>query len=242
MSFTINTNFAATCTAIGSQGKNAQERPVPQHISKPTRNYGAFEDSNELLMSSQTSTAIRRAQNFQATLSDFYIFLQTQDTALEQLQKLIDSESETLDGQVPSADSEFLQIFQSLADERFNDRYLFSHDNDEDPLYLESTESQASFRLNRPRLTASPTNIQTLSQHIAMARIENQRERKNLLTLAESPLNSLEIPPLPTGKIPNTDTAKETATEYKNRVLRDTQAALAVQANANRESVLRLFN
>ena len=242
MSFTITTNFAATCNAIGAQGKNAQERPVPQHTSKPTRHYGVFEDSNELLMSTQTSTAIRRAQNFQASLSDSYSFLQTQDIALEHLQKLVEHESEILDGQDPSADPEFLQVFQSLADEKFNSLSLFSHGNDEDPLYLESTESQASVRLNRPRLVATPTDIQTLTQHIALARSENQRERKNILQLAEAPIKTLDIPVIHTGKIPNTDAAKETAAEYKNRVLFDAQAAISVQANANRESVLRLFN
>ncbi|MCX6973947.1 MAG: hypothetical protein NTZ94_06515 [Verrucomicrobia bacterium] len=242
MSFTINTNLATTCNAIGAQGKNAQERRVPQHNSKPTRNYGVFEDSNELLMSTQTSTAIRRAQNFQASLSDSYSFLQTQDIALEHLQKLVDHESEILDGQDPSADPEFLQVFQSLAAEKFNSLSLFSHGNDEDPLYLESTESQASVRLNRPRLVATPTDIQTLTQHIALARSENQRERKNILQLAEAPLKTLDIPVIHTGKIPNTDAAKETAAEYKNRVLFDAQAAISVQANANRESVLRLFN
>jgi hypothetical protein len=242
MSFTINTNLATTCNAIGAQGKNAQERRVPQHNSKPTRNYGVFEDSDELLMSTQTSTAIRRAQNFQASLSDSYSFLQTQDIALEHLQKLVDHESEILDGQDSSADPEFLQVFQSLAAEKFNSLSLFSHGNDEDPLYLESTESQASVRLNRPRLVATPTDIQTLTQHIALARSENQRERKNILQLAEAPIKTLDIPAIHTGRIPNTDAAKETAAEYKTRVLLDAQAAISVQANANRESVLRLFN
>ena len=242
MSFTINTNLATTCNAIGAQGKNAQERRVPQHNSKPTRNYGVFEDSDELLMSTHTSTAIRRAQNFQASLSDSYSFLQTQDIALEHLQKLVDHESEILDGQDSSADPEFLQVFQSLAAEKFNSLSLFSHGNDEDPLYLESTESQASVRLNRPRLVATPTDMQSLTQHIALARSENQRERKNILQLAEAPLKTLDIPVIHTGKIPSTDAAKETAAEYKNRVLLDAQAAISVQANANRESVLRLFN
>ena len=242
MSFTITTNLASTCSAIGAQGKNAQERPVPQHTSKPTRHYGVFEDTNELLMSTQTSTAIRRAQNFQSSLSDSYSFLQTQDTALEQIQKLVEHESEILDGQDPSADPEFLQVFQSLADEKFNSLPLFSHGNEENPFYLESTESQASVRLNRPCLAATPTDIQTLTQHIALARSENQRERKNILQLAEAPIKTLDIPTIHTGKIPNTDAAKQTAAEYKTRVLLDAQAAISVQANANRESVLRLFN
>jgi len=242
MSFTITTNLAATCNSIGAQGKNAQERRVPQHNSKPIRNYGEIEDSDELLMSLQTSTAIRRAQNFQATLSDSYSFLQTQDIALEQLQKLVDHEYEILDGQDPSADPEFLQVFHSLADEKFNALPLFSHGRDEDSFYLESTESQASVRLNRPHLDSNPTDIQSLTQHIALARSENQRERKNILQLAEAPLNSLDIPTLHAGKIPNTDDAKETAAKYKNKVLLDAQAAISVQANANRESVLRLFN
>ena len=242
MSFTINTNLATTCNAIGAQGKNAQERRVPQHTFKPTRNYGEFEDSTEMLMSLQTSTAIRRAQNFQATLSDSYSFLQTQDIALEQLQKLIHHESEILDGQDPSADPEFLQVFQSLADEKFNNLPLFSHGTDEDPIYLESTESEASVRINRPRLVASPSDIPSLTQHIALARTENQRERKNILQLAEAPIESLDIPTWHTGKIPNADTAKETAAEYKKRVLLNAQDAISVQANANRESVLRLFN
>ncbi|MEI8283614.1 MAG: hypothetical protein WCG52_01370 [bacterium] len=234
--------MATTCNAIGVQGKNAQERRVPQHTSKPTRNYGVFEDSDELLISTQTSTAIRRAQNFQASLSDSYSFLQTQDIALEHLQKLVDHESEILDGQDPGADPDFLQVFQSLAAEKFNSLSLFSQGNDEDPLYLESTESQASVRLNRPRLVAPPTDIQTLTQHIALARSENQRERKNILQLAEAPIKTLNIPVIHTGKIPTTDAAKETTAEYKNRVLFDAQAAISVQANANRESVLRLFN
>jgi hypothetical protein len=242
MSFTITTNLASTCSAIGAQGKNAQERPVPQHTSKPTRHYGVFEDTNELLMSTQTSTAIRCAQNFQSSLSDSYSFLQTQDTALEQIQKLVEHESEILDGQDPSADPEFLQVFHSLADEKFNSLPLFSHGHDEDPFYLESSESQASVRLNRPHLDSNPTDIQSLTQHIALARSENQRERKNILQLAEAPLNSLDIPTLHACKIPNTDAAKVTAAEYKNKVLLDAQAAISVQANANRESVLRLFN
>jgi hypothetical protein len=242
MSFTITTNLATTCNAIGAQGKNAQERRVPQHTFKPTRNYGEFEVSTEMLMSLQTSTAIRRAQNFQATLSDSYSFLQTQDIALEQLQKLIHHESEILDGQDPSADPEFLQVFQSLADEKFNNLPLFSHGTDEDPIYLESTESEASVRINRPRLVASPSDISSLTQHIALARTENQRERKNILQLAEAPIESLDIPTWHTGKIPNADTAKETAAEYKKRVLLNAQDAISVQANANRESVLRLFN
>ena len=79
-----------------------------------------FEDLDDLLVSTQTSTAIRRAQNFQASLSDSYSFLQTQDIALEHLQKLVDHESEILDGQDPSTDPEFLQVFHSLADEKFN--------------------------------------------------------------------------------------------------------------------------
>lgn len=242
MSFTITTKLASTCSAIGAQGKNAQERPVPQHTSKPTRHYGVFEDTNELLMSTQTSTAIRCAQNFQSSLSDSYSFLQTQDTALEQIQKLVEHESEILDGQDPSADPEFLQVFHSLADEKFNSLPLFSHGHDEDPFYLESSESQASVRLNRPCLAATPTDIQTLTQHIALSRSENQRERKNILQLAEAPIKTLDIPTIHTGKIPNTDAAKQTAAEYKTRVLLDAQAAISVQANANRESVLRLFN
>ncbi len=91
------------------------------------------------------------------------------------------------------------------------------------------------FDYRHPVLTPS-------SQHIALARSENQRERKNILQLAEAPLNSLDIPTLHAGKIPNTDAAKETAAKYKNKVLLDAQAAISVQANANRESVLRLFN
>ena len=251
MSFIINNNSGNARTAQRIQERNANNRRNSQSPLKAMNHHGAFDDSNELLFPIKASAAVRRAQNFQASLSDSLSFLQTQEIALERLQKLIEENSKS---PVNSSHLDFEKLFQAIADETFNGLELFSHQNEDHAFYLESSESNDSISINRPCLPSpkqsgfyliegdseSPAELQMVLKKVTEARIENKKEQAKLQEL--SAMKNLLEGNLDVEKIQNPQIAQRAISLSKSDVFADARIALPIQANAAHAAVLRLFN
>lgn len=176
------------------------------------------------------SAAIRQAGDLQARLQESLSFLQTQESALGQLEGLC--------GNAPAC-GELLDIFQSLRDEKFNGLDLFSHEGHDEPLYVQASESGADVCIHRPLLSVEAP-VTALREAVLEAREENRREQAKLREISVASAFSR----LDTGaeKIPDTESAKRTILESQKYVLADASAALSCQANSAHDAVLRLFS
>ena len=249
MSFIINNNSGNARTAQRIQERNANNRRNSQSPLKAMSHHGAFNDSNELLFPIKASAAVRRAQNFQASLSDSLSFLQTQEIALEHLQKLIEDNSKN---PVNSSHHDFEELFQAIADETFNGLELFSHQNEDHAFYLESSESNDSITINRPCLPSpkqsgfylieseSPAELHMVLKKVTEALIENKKEQAKLQELSAN--KSLLAGNLDVEKIQNPQIAERAISLSKSDIFADARIALPIQANAAHAAVLRLFN
>lgn len=249
MSFIINNNSGNAQAAQRTQDRNANNRRNSQSPLKPVSHHGDFNDSHELLYPIKASAAVRRAQNFQASLSDSLSFLQTQEVALEQLQKLIEVSSKN---PANALHQDFEHLFQAIADETFNGMELFSHQSADNAFYFESSESDDSISINRPSLphsnqpgfylisSESPGEWQMLLKKVTEARIENQKEQKKLQELSAE--KGLRMENLGVDKIQSPYVAERAISFSKTNVFADARIALPIQANAAHEAVLRLFN
>jgi hypothetical protein len=180
----------------------------------------------------QVSSAIRRAQDCQAVQSDALIFLQTQDEALEHLQDLFQSQA--------AIEPEALA---TIAAESFNGITLFGGANTSDTIRFEDLETQDAAEIERPAL---PVEIlgssEDLSTRIADAREKNHREQMHIERMMEYDRQHAISEEFHLGHL-TTPVEASRATDLSRETLLDQgQAALAIQANAKQESVLRLFH
>lgn len=232
MSFTIHSQTAAACPSLGVQERNAQDRRHPHRSASHGQKPVVSVDSREMSGQAQVSSAIRRAQDCQAVLSDALIFLQTQDEALEHLQDLFQSQA--------AIEPEALA---TIAAESFNGIALFGGANTSDTIRFEDLETQDAAEIERPAL---PVEIlgssEDLSTRIADAREKNHREQMHIERMMEYDRQHAISEEFHLGHL-TTPVEASRATDLSRETLLDQgQAALAIQANAKQESVLRLFH
>ncbi len=232
MSFTIKTNNASTFDANGLQERHSHDRRTEQHRPHhPARHQGALNDFCDLTHSGKTGASIREEGDFQAHLNESISFLQTQDSALGQIENLFVN---------PPEHEDFLHIFESLTGEKFNGLDLFSHEGDEQPLYVHTPESAETVCIHRPLLIVNkPAPV--LHESLLAAREENRKEQAKLREISDSTANSHAHIEIATPKISNPETARQTAALSQQCLLADTSMALTGQANSAHEAVLRLF-
>lgn len=232
MSFTIKTNNASSFAANGLQERHAHDRRTeirPHHHS--ARPQGSPNDSCDLSHSGKSGASIREVGDFQAHLNESLSFLQTQDSALGQIENLFVTSPEHED---------FLHIFEALTGEKFNGLDLFSHDSEDHPLYVHTPESAESVCICRPLLSVeNPASV--LHESILAAREENRKEQTRLREILDSTAKSRIPVELASPRISNPESAKQTAAVSQQRLLTDASTALTGQANSAHEAVLRLF-
>jgi len=231
MSFTIKTNNASAFAANGLQERHAHDRRTEHRPHHTARHQGTLNDSCDLTYSGKTGASIREAGDFQAHLSESLSFLQTQDSALGQIENLFVNSPEHED---------FLHILESLTGEKFNGLDLFSHDSEEQPLYVHTPENAETVCIHRPLLSIkNPSPV--LHESILAAREENRKEQAKLREISDSTANSHACVEIAAPIISNTESAKQTAALSQQRLLADASTALTGQANSAHEAVLRLF-
>ena len=232
MSLEISKDPSGTCPTRGLGERSARERRHEGRLQPRNHRGEAFEGADDFCQNARTAHAIRRAQDFHASLEDSLAFLQTQDAALERLQQLLE-----MDG----ADRAELE---AITGESFNGLHLFDCDGDEGVVYMNSPESEDCVHLNRPRLGADcfqAAGIESLKNEVTSARDENHKEQKTLAEiLLATPACALEAD-LTHGHLETTESAGQTAFRTRESVLRDARLALGAQANAAHSAVLRLF-
>lgn len=232
MSFSIHSQTAAACPTLGLQERNAHDRRHPHRSVKHGPEASVSTDSEGVSTNAQVSSAIRRAQDCQAVLSDALIFLQTQDEALGRLQSLLKENAS------PEA-----QAIETVAAESFNGIGLFGPANTADTIRFEDLETQDAAEIERP---AKPTganleNPQTLQMRIAQAREKNHREQMHIERMMEYDREHAISEDFHLGHLSTAVEASRARDFSREALLLNGRAAMALQANAQQESVLRLF-
>lgn len=232
MSFIIKTNASSAFAARGLQDRHAHDRHTEHRPHLASRHQGTLSDSCDLTHSGKAATAIREAGHFQARLNESLSFLQTQDSALGQIQNLFVNSAEQHD---------FLDIFQSLTGEKFNGLDLFTRNGEEQPLFVQAQESEDAVCIHRPLINVE-SPAASLHEAVLAAREENQKEQAKLREISDSTAKIHPCPEMVGSKISTAQSAKETIALSQRNVLTDAATALAGQANSAHESVLRLFS
>jgi hypothetical protein len=236
MSLEISKDPSGTCPLHGLGGRNARERRHDGRLQPRHQNGGAIGGAGDFCENARTAHAIRRAQDFHASLEDSLAFLQTQDEALERLQRLL--EKEAADRAALGAE------FEAVAGESFNGLHLFGCEGDEGLVYMNSPESGDCVNLNRPRFGTGPlgaSGLENLRGEVASAREENHKEQRALAEILLATPDCAMGAELSHGHLENTESAGQTAFRTRESVLRDSRLALGAQANAAHSAVLRLF-
>lgn len=233
MSFSIHSQTAAACRTLGVQERNAQDRRPPHRQANHTHQPVGSSVTEELTGNAQISSAIRRAQDCQAVLGDALIFLQTQDEALVRLQELLQVEQ-------PLA----TEALETITAERFNGIDLFGPANHADTIRFEDLETQDAAEIERPAKpsTMNLGTLETLGMHLAEAREKNHREQLHIERMMEyDRLHSISED-FHLGHLSTPVEASRAMDFSRQNLLLNGRAALAIQANAQMESVLRLFH
>lgn len=235
MSFNIKNTFATAFGARGLQERKGSDRRAPLRAPQTNHKYGVFDHSDELLARTSSSVAVRRAQNFQATLNETLSFLQTQEAALERFQQLFTETQSCLLTADTTAMAEFHSSFESLVDEKFNGINLFSKDSNGGAFYMDTQEASDSVAIHRPEFGIEPDNLnkqdlEKLATMVVEALFENKKEQNHLRDL------------FGTVAMPSPVETEKSATLSKNYFLQNSKTALQAQANSAHDAVLRLFN
>lgn len=231
MSFIIKTNASSAFATSGDQEKHAHDRHTARRAIHPVPHGRALGDSCDLTHLDTGAAAIREEAAFQALLNEHLSFLETQDSALGQIQELFVSRSEHED---------FLGIFEGLTGEKFNGRELFTREGEEKEFHILVTQSAETVCIRRPFIgTGSPRS--SLHESVGAAREENRKEQAQLREISTSAKIRTEIPMAPV-KILDSESARETTGRSRKSVLSDASTALCGQANSAHEAVLRLFS
>jgi hypothetical protein len=232
MSFIIKSHASSAFAASGLQERHAHDRRPANRSNLAARPQGSLTDSCEMTQAGKAAAAIREARDFQSRLNESLSFLQTQDSALGQIESLFANSPEGQD---------FLEVFESLAAEKFNGLDLFTQSGDEQPLFVQTPESTATVCIHRPLLTAeSPTA--SLSETVRAARVENHIEQAMLRDISISSADIHSLTDMGAEKISTPQSAKESIARSQKYVLSDSAVALSSQANSAHEAVLRLFS
>jgi hypothetical protein len=227
MSFTIHSQPAAACPTLGVQERNAQDRRHPHRSANHGELPGDSVSEQGVTGQAQVSSAIRRAQDSIAVLSDALIFLQTQDQALASLQDLFSSQA-AIDP----------IVFASFAAESFNHIALFAPSHGPDTIRFEDFETQEAAEVERPSLLATETLAESLSE----AREKNHCEQLHIEGMMEYDRQHAISEEFHLGHL-TTQVEASRATAISRQTLRlQGRTALEIQANANQASVLRLFH
>ncbi len=237
MSFTIHTHGASAFATRGSQERNAHERRQAPHGLSDRRALAACSDACELSFSMQSTAAMRETHGFQARLNESLTFLQTQDSALSQIELLLE-QGNTRENAACSMDS--LETIRSLAKEKFNGMSLFSRENGEQAIYLQPSESDESICIQRPLMDVENPDS-SLHQTLLEAREENHREQAQVRQLLDSTTGTHSSGKTGEDKIFNATSAKRIADLSQKYVLSEASQVLSVQTHSTHASALRLF-
>lgn len=231
MSFTIHSQTAVACPSHGVQERNAQDRRHPHRSAGHGHKPVASVDTRDLSAQAQVSSAIRRTQDSLAVLSDALIFLQTQDQALAGLQDLFQSQA--------AIEPEALA---TIAAESFNGIALFGPAKSSDTIRFEDLETQDAAEIERPAIPSEiPGNIPDLAARIAEAREKNHREQMHIEKMMEYDRQHAISEEFHLGHLTTPVEASRAADISLQALQLQGRTALEMQANAQQESVLRLF-
>ena len=237
MSFSIHTHGASAFATRGSQERNAHERRQAPHGLSERRALAACSDASELSFSMQATAAMRETHVFQARLNESLTFLQTQDTALSQIELLLEEENA---GENAACNKDSLETIRSLAEEKFNGMSLFSRENGEQALYVQPSETDESICIKRPLMDVENPDA-SLHQMLLEAREENHREQAQVRQLLDSTTGTHASGKTGEAKICNATSAKRIADLSQKYVLSEASQALYVQTHSAHASALRLF-
>ena len=231
MSFIIKTNASSAFATSGVQEKHVHDRHPARRTIHSVLHKNVLGDSCDLTHLDTGAAAIREEAAFQASLNEHLSFLQTQDSALGQIQELFANCSEHQDS---------IDIFESLTGEKFNGKDLFTREGEEQPLHLLAPQCEQSVCIRRP-LISSGGPASSLHEAIIAARLENQKKQAQLCEISASAKIRTELHMAP-AKILDSASARESTGWSQRSVLSDASTALYGQANSAHEAVLRLFS
>lgn len=185
----------------------------------------------------QATAAIRETHIFQARLNESLSFLRTQDTALSQIELLLE-EGRAIDNAACSEDC--LETIRSLAKEKFNGLSLFSCENGEQALYVQTSESEDKICIQRPLMDVENPNS-SLHRILLEAREENHREQAQFRELLDSTTETHASGNNGEDKFFNATSAKKVTDFSQKYLLNEGSHALSIQTHSSHALALRLF-
>lgn len=264
MSLVINTNSAASVSAMNLNNSNAQLQKSLARLSSGSKITNPSDDAGGLAVSMRMQAAIHRTDAVSTNVANAVSFLQTQDGALKTAGKVLEriSELKTLAGDVTKSttdianyDAEFTALkaeLTNLAGNTFNSIALFGGGS----LSVATSEdgaqtlavTQSNLATNVATITGganlaavSVTNITTAITNVATSRAQNGAESSRLGFAADMLATNRTNLEAANSRIVDVDVAVESTKLARNNILVQAGSAMLAQANAASQSALRLL-
>ena len=266
MSLTINTNTAASTSAMNLNVNNAMLQKSLARLSSGSKITASSDDAGGLAVSMKMQAAIRRTDATSNNVGNAMSFLQTQDGGLKTAGKVLEriAELKTLStdvtkttSDVANYDAEFTALkaqLVNLTQDKFNGVAMFgaagttvSVNTSEDGVQsmnitktdLATTISTISGAAGLASLTVA--NVATAISDLATQRAQNGAESSRLLFSADMLATNRTNLESAVSRIVDVDVAVESTHLARNNILVQAGSAMLAQANASAQSALRLL-
>jgi len=268
---TINTNTAASLAAYNLRDTTAQLQRSLNKLSSGSRINSSFDDAGGLAVSMRLSASIRRTEATQANVNNAISFLQTQDGALKNADKIVSRISElTQLATDVTKSTDDLDLYQTevdgllnqlteILDEEFNDIDLFaagttltvvtSHDGAQTVgITQQNLNTQVNTVLNALDIssavgvaTTALTSVIDAIQNLAELRANNGAEQSRLSFAGDMLAINKVNLESANSRIIDVDVAQESSNLARLNILQQAGTAMAAQANTSPQSLLRLL-
>jgi len=268
---TVNTNTAASLAAYNLRDTTAQLQRSLQKLSSGSRINSSYDDAGGLAVSMKMSAAIRRTEASQANVNNAISFLQTQDGALKNADKIVSRISElTQLATDVTKSTDDLDLYQTevdgllnqlteILDEEFNDIDLFaagttltvvtSHDGAQTVgITQQNLNTQVNTVLNALDIssavgvaTTALTSVIDAIQNLAELRANNGAEQSRLSFAGDMLAINKVNLESANSRIIDVDVAQESSNLARLNILQQAGTAMAAQANQSQQSILALL-
>jgi len=267
MALVVNTNTAATRSAVGLNNNNNMLQKSLQRLSSGSRIVSPADDAGGLAVSMKMQAAIKRTDAVNTNVANSVSFLQTQDGGMATASKILDriSELRTLyddptknTNDKSNYNTEFQALTAQLSDiaaEKFNDVSLFGGGSltvsttQDAGQSISVTKADIADNSNGFGTVSSATNINDISvsnitsaiQNVATLRATNGAQTSRLQFASEMLDTNKANLEAANSRIIDTDIATESTKFARFQILQQSGAAMLAQANASSQIALRLL-
>jgi flagellin len=262
----INTNTASAFAAYNLSNTNVQLQRSLNRLSSGSRINSSFDDAGGLAVSMRLSASIRRTEATQSNVANAISYLQTQDGALKNAEKVVArlSELTQLATDVTKSPAD-LALYQtevtallgqltSIDAEEFNDISLFDGSTLSVVTSADGTQTvditaQDLGAINTALSGLDVTNnaagqiatVNTAIQDLATLRANNGAEQSRMTFAGDIlAINKVNLEAA-NGRIVDIDVASESANLAKQSILQQAGTAMLAQANQSQQALLALL-